>query len=62
MADINESMALGEELGEAMSQQIGPMMDEDELADELDELESEMMDEELMDAPTIPSQKISNSK
>jgi len=54
MDDINEAMALADELGEAMSQSIGPAMDEDELNSELQEMESEMVDEELISAPAIP--------
>jgi chromosome segregation ATPase len=42
MDEINEAMALADELGEAMAQPIGPAMDEDELTSELQEMESEI--------------------
>src|SRR5689334_801774 len=48
MDDINESMALADELGEAMSQSIGPALDEDELNAELEEMENELNDEEML--------------
>jgi charged multivesicular body protein 4A/B len=51
MDDINESMALADELGEAMSQSIGPQLDEDELNAELEQMESELNDEEMLKAP-----------
>jgi charged multivesicular body protein 4 len=46
MESVNESMDRAEELSDAMSLPIGPVMDEDELLDELNELESEMETEE----------------
>jgi len=57
MDDINESMALADELGEAMSQTIGPALDEDELTAELEEMENELVEEDLMKAPIVPSHK-----
>jgi len=57
MDDINESMALADELGEAMSQTIGPALDEDELTTELEEMENELVNEDLMAAPVVPTHK-----
>ena len=54
MDDINESMGIADELGEAMAQPIGPQLDEDELAQELEELESEVVDSDLLKAPVVP--------
>jgi len=54
MEDINESMALADELSEAIANPIGPAVDEDELNAELEAMESEMMDEDLLKAPEIP--------
>jgi len=54
LEDINESMGLADELGEAMSQPIGPVMDEDELNAELEEMENELVDEDLLKAPVVP--------
>jgi len=55
MEDINESMGLADELGEALSQPIGPVMDEDELNAELEEMENELDDADLLKAPVVPS-------
>jgi len=54
MEDINESISMSDELGDALSQPIGQPMDEDELSRELEEMESEMMDESLLEAPSVP--------
>lgn len=56
MDDINESIQVSDEFGEALSQQIGAPMDEDDLLGELDELEDEMADDDIMalDAPVVP--------
>jgi len=58
MEDINESMGLADELGEALSQPIGPVMDEDELNAELEEMENELDEVELLKAPMVPSKKV----
>ncbi len=58
MDDINESMALADELGDAMSQSIGPQIDEDELNAELEEMENEMADSEMLKAPEVPAHKV----
>jgi len=62
MSDITESIQLADEMGEAMSQQIGPVHDEDELEAELNEMESELQTDELQDvvkdAPKVPVKKI----
>jgi len=62
MEDINESMGLADELGEALSQPIGPVMDEDELNAELEEMENELDDAELLKAPMVPSKKVGTEK
>jgi len=62
MEDINESMGLADELGEALSQPIGPVMDEDELNAELEEMENELDDAELLKAPVVPSKKVGADK
>lgn len=54
MNDINEAIDTADELNDVLSQPIGPTIDETELAAELEEMESEMADEELLTAPTIP--------
>jgi len=58
MDDINESMALADELGEAMSQSIGPPIDEDELNAELEEMENELTDQEMLKAVDVPAHKV----
>jgi len=57
MDDINESMALADELGDAMSQSIGPQLDEDELNAELEEMENALADEDMLKAPVVPIKK-----
>jgi len=57
MDDINESMGLADELGEAMSVPIGPQLDEDELSKELEDMENELNDEEMLKAPVVPIKK-----
>jgi len=54
MEDINESMGLADELGDAMAQPIGATVDEDELTAELEEMESDMVNEDLLKAPSVP--------
>lgn len=58
MDDINESMALADELGEAMSQSIGPAIDEDELNAELEEMENELTDQEMLKAVDVPAHRV----
>jgi len=62
MEDINESMGLADELGEALSQPIGPVMDEDELNAELEEMENELDDAELLKAPVVPTKKVNTKE
>jgi len=47
MEDINESIAMADELSGALAQPIGPAMDEDELTNELAEMENDIADEQL---------------
>jgi len=53
MEEIQEAMGLQNELDEALSQSIGPPMDEDELAAELAEMDEEMKDEATLSEPTV---------
>ena len=53
---------MADEVNEQMAQPIGPQMDEDELNKELEEMESELMDSQLLAAPTVPSTIKSQSK
>eukprot|EP00455_Lapot_gusevi_P017719 TRINITY_DN19545_c0_g1_i2.p1 TRINITY_DN19545_c0_g1~~TRINITY_DN19545_c0_g1_i2.p1 ORF type:complete len:235 (-),score=92.54 TRINITY_DN19545_c0_g1_i2:51-755(-) len=48
MEDITEAISLADEVGEAMAQPIGPVMDETDLERELAELEGQMTEEDLM--------------
>ncbi|KAI8802452.1 Snf7-domain-containing protein [Cladochytrium replicatum] len=66
MDDIREQMDLANELSTAISQPIGalgdPMMDDDELLAELEELEQEELDAKLLDIPfvdTLPDAPLS---
>jgi len=54
MEDINEQIAMGDEIGDAMSNPIGQPVDEEDLAKELEEMEQEMTEEELLEAPVVP--------
>jgi len=54
MDEINDSMALAEEMGDAMAQPIGPVMDEDELTKEIEDMENELMSEDLLSTPVAP--------
>jgi len=58
MADLNEQMDMVDQLGDAISNPLGPQMDEDELNAEFENLESEVMDEEMLAAPDLPSKQI----
>lgn len=53
MDNITDSIQLADELSDAMAQPIGPVMDEDELTAELEQLESEMLDDDLLKAPVL---------
>lgn len=57
MDSINESMGLADELSEAMAQPLGPIMDDDELEAELEEMEAEMADLDLMTDPITSTAK-----
>mmetsp|Transcript_12941 Transcript_12941/g.16906 ORF Transcript_12941/g.16906 Transcript_12941/m.16906 type:complete len:238 (+) Transcript_12941:128-841(+) len=54
--DINEEMELANEIGEAISRPAQDLFDDDELLAELDELEELGVEEELLEAPAVPSQ------
>lgn len=54
MAEIGDSLALADELGDAMSRPIGNNVDEDELNQELEQMESELLAEDMLEAPKVP--------
>jgi len=59
MADVQESIAMADELGQALAQPIGVVMDDDELTDELAAMEADIADEQLgmkevQKPPTVP--------
>jgi len=58
MEDINEQIAMGDEIGDAMSNPIGQPVDEEDLNKELEEMEAEMTEEELLEAPVVPKVNI----
>jgi len=62
MEDINESMAVADELSEAMAQPIGPVMDDDELTKELESMEAELQNSELMKEPEVSVKKTEEKK
>eukprot|EP00494_Astrolonche_serrata_P029269 UN29536 len=51
--DIQEQQDTNTEINEALSQQIGMDMDEDDLLDELNELEELEAEEQLIDLPDV---------
>jgi len=58
MDDFAEQQDISKEISEAISQPTGPIMDDDELERELQDLEQEQLDEELLNVgplPTVPS-------
>ncbi len=48
MDDLQENMDMGEEISNALGQQMGDTVDDDELLGELDDMEKELMEEEMM--------------
>jgi len=54
MDEVNDSMAIAEEMSDAMAQPIGPVMDEDELTKEIEDMENELMTEDLVATPVVP--------
>jgi len=58
MEDINESIGMADELSEALSQPIGPVMDEDDLTKELEEMEGALADESVLEAPVVPERAV----
>lgn len=51
MDDINDQMAVSQEISDALGQTIGEPVDEDELLEELDELEEEDITDQVADLP-----------
>jgi len=58
MEDINEQIAMGDEIGDAMSNPIGAPMDEVDLENELKEMQDQMDEDELLAAPVVPKVNI----
>jgi len=58
MEDTSEAIQMGDEIGEAMSNPIGAPVDETDLSRELEEMEAEMTEEELLEAPDVPKVKL----
>lgn len=52
--DITEQMQMAQELSDALSQPLGPPVDEDALSKELADMEAAMMDADLAEAPLAP--------
>lgn len=63
MDEVNESIGMVDEVSQAMSQQIGPALDEADLEAELAALENELTDEALLglDAPVKLPAKVQNN-
>jgi len=55
MESVNDSIGMANEVAEAVAQPIGPVMDDDDIAKELEEMESEMVDEQFVEAPVVPT-------
>lgn len=65
MEDINDQMALANEIGDAISQPTAfgtDLIDEDDLAAELQELEQESLDEQLLSKEATPSASSSQAQ
>jgi charged multivesicular body protein 4A/B len=59
MEDLREQHAIGEEIGEAITQSIGNQnLDEDELEDELAELQQEELDNKMLDTGSVPVDRL----
>jgi len=58
MEEISEQMAMANEINDAISQPIGEQVDEEELEEELRKLEEENLDEQFLQAPAEPAQKL----
>jgi len=54
IADINDAVALADELGDAISRPIGGQIDDDELNAELEQMESQLYESEMLEAPKVP--------
>jgi len=51
MDDMQDQMAVSQEISDALGQQVGDVIDEDELLDELNELEEEDITDQIEDLP-----------
>jgi len=58
MDDINDSLAMSDEFGEALSQPIGNQMDDDDILAELDALGDEIADEDIMNLNAADAQVV----
>jgi len=55
MDDVNEQVAMADEIGEAMAQTLGnDDIEEEDLEKELEELQNEEMEAEMLQAPEVP--------
>jgi charged multivesicular body protein 4 len=55
MEELREQHAIGEEIGEAITQQVGAQgMDEDELEEEFEQLQQEELNKNLLKSGTVP--------
>jgi len=62
MDDMQDQMAVSQEISDALGQQVGDVIDEDELLEELDELEEEDLNEQVMDLPAAGKAKVKPAK
>ncbi|ODV91342.1 hypothetical protein CANCADRAFT_122848 [Tortispora caseinolytica NRRL Y-17796] len=61
--EIRDQIALSEEIGEAIARPLGSdMIDDDELADELEAMEQEALDAKMVNAGTVPPTNVGPSK
>jgi len=51
MDDMQDQMAVSQEISDALGQQVGDVIDEDELLEELDELEEEDISDQITELP-----------
>ena len=52
MDDMNDQIAVGQEIADALGQQVGDVVDEDELLEELDGLEEEDLEDQISELPS----------
>eukprot|EP00470_Lotharella_oceanica_P001182 CAMPEP_0170177924 /NCGR_PEP_ID=MMETSP0040_2-20121228/11404_1 /TAXON_ID=641309 /ORGANISM="Lotharella oceanica, Strain CCMP622" /LENGTH=235 /DNA_ID=CAMNT_0010420807 /DNA_START=83 /DNA_END=790 /DNA_ORIENTATION=+ len=63
MDDVNEQVAMADEIGEAMAQTLGnDDIEEEDLEKELEELQNEEMEAEMLQAPEVPMSEEKSEK